>query len=56
MLGTHKSKKSSKEIAAYLFDVMQTSQEIESCDLAICLFSIKDQTNVAIIKFNFNII
>lgn len=43
----------SKEIAAYLFDVMQTSQEIESCDLAICLFSIKDQTNVAIIKFNY---
>ena len=43
----------SKEIAAYLFDVMQTAQEIESCDLAICLYSVKDQTNVAIIKFDY---
>lgn len=43
----------SKEIAAYLFDIMQQSEEIESCDLAICLYSEKDEKNVAIIKLDY---
>ena len=42
-----------KEIAAYLFDIMQQSEEIESCDLAICLYSEKDEKNVAIIKLDY---
>lgn len=33
----------SKEIAAYLFEVMQRNNEIDSCDLAICLYSVKDE-------------
>ena len=28
----------SKEIAAYLFDIMKINSEIDSCDLAICLY------------------
>lgn len=43
----------SKEIAAYLFEVMQRNNEIDSCDLAICLYSVKDEKNVAIIKLDY---
>ena len=43
----------SKEIAAYLFDIMKINAEIESCDLAICLYTIKDEKNVAIIKLDY---
>ncbi|MGL6107684.1 nucleoid-associated protein [Romboutsia sp.] len=43
----------SKEIAAYLFDVMKINAEIESCDLAICLYTVKDEKNVAIIKLDY---
>lgn len=43
----------SKEIAAYLFDVMKVNAEIESCDLAICLYTVKDEKNIAIIKLDY---
>lgn len=43
----------SKEIAAYLFDIMKQSEEIDSCDLAICLYSIKEEKNIAIIKLDY---
>lgn len=43
----------SKEIAAYLFDIMRINAEIESCDLAICLYTVKDEKNVAIIKLDY---
>jgi len=43
----------SKEIAAYLFDIMKINAEIESCDLAICLYTVKDEKNVAIIKLDY---
>ena len=43
----------SKEIAAYLFDVMKINAEIESCDLAICLYTVKDEKNVAILKLDY---
>lgn len=33
----------SKEIAAYLFEIMKQSEEMDSCDLAICLYSVKDE-------------
>lgn len=43
----------SKEIAAYLFDVMKINSEIESCDLAICLYTVKDEKYVAILKLDY---
>ena len=43
----------SKEIAAYLFDVMKINAELESCDLAICLYTVKDEKNVAILKLDY---
>jgi hypothetical protein len=44
----------SKEIAAYLFDVMQNSgPDMTSCDLAICLYTVKDEKYVAILKLDY---
>lgn len=43
----------SKEIAAYLFDVMKINSEIESCDLAVCLYTIKDEKYVSILKLDY---
>ncbi len=43
----------SKEIAAYLFDVMKINSEIESCDLAVCLYTVKDEKYVAILKLDY---
>ena len=42
-----------KENAAYLFEIMKINAEIESCDLAICLYTVKDEKNVAIIKLDY---
>lgn len=44
---------SSKEIASYLFENMKTYDDIESCDLAVVLYSQKDATGVAIIKLDY---
>ncbi|VFG95057.1 nucleoid-associated protein [Clostridioides difficile] len=44
----------SKEIAAYLFDVMKLNATLESCDLAICLYSQNDEKKVAILKLDYN--
>ena len=33
----------SKEIAAYLFDIMKLDSDADSCDLVICLYTVKDQ-------------
>lgn len=43
----------SKEIATHLFEIMKQSTYIESCDLAICLFTEKDERYVAIIKLDY---
>lgn len=43
----------SKEIAAYLFEVMKINAEIESCDLAICLYTVKDKKYVGIVKLDY---
>ncbi len=43
----------SKEIAAYLFDIMRINAELESCDLAICLYTVKDEKSVAILKLDY---
>ena len=43
----------SKEIAAYLFEVMKINSELESCDLAICTYTVKGETGVAIIKLDY---
>lgn len=43
----------SKEIAAYLFDIMQINAELESCDLAVCLYTVKDEKYVAILKLDY---
>lgn len=43
----------SKEIAAYLFDIMKINSEIDSCDLAICLYTIKDEKFVGILKLDY---
>ena len=42
-----------KEIASYLFDIMKINAELESCDLAICLYTIKDEKSVAILKLDY---
>ena len=43
----------SKEIAAYLFEIMKQSEEMDSCDLAICLYSVKEKKNVAIMRLEY---
>ncbi|MDK0695892.1 nucleoid-associated protein [Clostridium perfringens] len=43
----------SKEIAAYLFDVMKVNEELESCDLVIYLYTVKDEKYVAILKLDY---
>ena len=43
----------SKEIASYLFEIMQQGEEMDSCDLAICLYSVKDEKNVAIMRLEY---
>ena len=43
----------SKDIAAYLFEIMKQSEEMDSCDLAICLYSVKDEKNVAIMRLEY---
>ncbi|HBF1820685.1 nucleoid-associated protein [Clostridioides sp. ZZV15-6597] len=43
----------SKEIASYLFEIMSLAPDIDSCDLAICLYSTKGETNVAILKLDY---
>lgn len=43
----------SKEIAAYLFDIMKEMEQIESCDLIISLITIKDEKFIAIIKVDY---
>ncbi len=43
----------SKEIAAYLFEIMKINSEIESCDLAVCLYTVKDEKYVAILKLDY---
>ncbi|SFE89750.1 nucleoid-associated protein [Peptostreptococcus sp. D1] len=44
---------SSKEIARLMFDSMKVNSELDSCDLAIILFTHKDQKYVAIIKLDY---
>ncbi|ENY8941379.1 nucleoid-associated protein [Clostridioides difficile] len=46
--------KNSKEIASYLFDVMKINAALESCDLAICLYTVKDEKRIAILKLDYN--
>ena len=43
----------SKEIASYLFEIMKVNSELESCDLAICLYTNKDEKNVSILKLDY---
>ena len=43
----------SKEIASYLFEIMKVNSELESCDLAICLYTNKDEKNIAILKLDY---
>lgn len=43
----------SKEIASYLFDLIKINSDMDSCDLVICLYTIKDQRRVAIIKLDY---
>ncbi|HGM3774722.1 TPA: nucleoid-associated protein [Clostridioides difficile] len=44
----------SKEIAAYLFEIMKVNAALESCDLAICLYTQKDEKKIAILKLDYN--
>lgn len=44
----------SKEIASYLFEIMKLNATLESCDLAICLYTEKDEKRVAILKLDYN--
>lgn len=43
----------SKEIASYLFDIMKKYEDIDSCDLAICLYTVKGEKYVGIIKLDY---
>ncbi|MDY4128057.1 nucleoid-associated protein [Peptostreptococcus porci] len=44
---------SSQGIARFLFDAMKINSELDSCDLAVVLFTHKDQKKVAIIKLDY---
>ncbi|HBF8833530.1 TPA: nucleoid-associated protein [Clostridioides difficile] len=44
----------SKEIASYLFEIMKVNATLESCDLAICLYTEKDEKRIAILKLDYN--
>lgn len=44
---------SSQGIARFLFDAMKINSELDSCDLAVVLFTHKDQKHVAIIKLDY---
>lgn len=44
---------SAQGIAGFLFDSMKINAELESCDLAVVLFTHKDQKGVAIIKLDY---
>lgn len=43
----------SKEIASYLFDIMKIDSESMSGDLIVCLYTIKDEKHIAIIKLDY---
>ena len=43
----------SKEIAAYLFEIMESNSELASSDLAICLYSEKDEKYIAIVRLDY---
>lgn len=43
----------SKEIAAYMFDIMKVNSDMESCDMAVCLYTVKEEKYVAIIKLDY---
>lgn len=44
---------SSQGIAGFLYDAMKVNAELESCDLAVVLFTHQDQKGVAIIKLDY---
>src|SRR3712207_2629908 len=44
---------SSQGIARFLFDSMKINAELESCDLAVVMYTHKDQKGVAIIKLDY---
>ena len=43
----------SKEIAKLLFNEMSTSSDLDSCSLAVALFTVKDEKRVGIFKLDF---
>ncbi|SCI08722.1 37-kD nucleoid-associated bacterial protein [uncultured Clostridium sp.] len=43
----------SKEIAAYLFEIMRLESELVSSDLAICLYTEKDEKYIAIVRLDY---
>ncbi len=43
----------SKEIAAYLFDIMKEDSNSSSGDLVACLYTVKDEKYIAIIKLDY---
>ncbi|MDB8790659.1 nucleoid-associated protein [Romboutsia sp. 1001216sp1] len=43
----------SKEIAAYLFDIMKKQPGMNSCDLIVCKLTQKDETYIAILKLDY---
>lgn len=43
----------SKEIAAYMFDIMKVNSDMESCDMAVCLYTVKEEKYVAVIKLDY---
>lgn len=45
--------KNFKEIVFYLFDVMKINVVLEFCDLVICLYIIKDEKSVVILKLDY---
>lgn len=43
----------SKEIASYLFEKMKLQSDIQACDLAVCLYTEKDEKYVAILILDY---
>lgn len=44
----------SKEIAKYLFDIMKNNNNISPANFAVCIYSINNEKNIALLKMDFS--
>ena len=46
-------KENAKEIASYLFNTKKEKEDIDSCDLVVCLYSVKDERYIGVIQLGY---